>query len=96
MNAIRAVVRNGRLETEEPVNLPDGTEITISLPDVEDREPGWDTSPEAIAAWIARDQATVPPPFDPVEWEESMAWLKAQDRQTLQNLQPEQLGEAFP
>ncbi|MGO9467244.1 MAG: hypothetical protein ACLQIB_19440 [Isosphaeraceae bacterium] len=29
MNAIRAIVRSGRLELQEPVDWPDGTEVLI-------------------------------------------------------------------
>jgi hypothetical protein len=56
MNAIRAVVRNGRLETDEPINLPEGTELLIPLPNgdsaQEDSEEVWDDSPEGIEAWL--------------------------------------------
>ncbi|RPI87293.1 MAG: hypothetical protein EHM42_05300 [Planctomycetaceae bacterium] len=50
---IRATIRNGRIETETPLNLPDGTEVTVSL--VEERRveaDGWDNSPEGIEAWL--------------------------------------------
>ena len=33
MSTIKAIVRNGRLEIETPINLPDGTELTIPIPD---------------------------------------------------------------
>ncbi len=53
MIPIKAVVRNGRLETDEPINLPDGTEILIPLSNGPlDDEEGWDNSPEGIAAWL--------------------------------------------
>ncbi len=32
MTTIKAVVRNGRIETEEPLSLADGTELLIPLP----------------------------------------------------------------
>lgn len=83
MNAIRAVVRGGRIETDEPLDLPDGTELRIPLPaPVDDVEEGWDTSPEAIAAWIERDKAAEPPNFDLAEWEAAMKWLKERERDT--------------
>ena len=86
MSAIRAIVRNGRLETDEPINLPDGTEFTIELPDSADVEPGWDVSPEGIAAWIERDKADVPPIFEAAKFDEAMAWLKESDRLALEKL----------
>ncbi len=53
MNTIKAVIRNGRIETEEPLDLPEGTELLIPLPGVSpDDEDGWDNSPEGIAAWL--------------------------------------------
>ncbi|MEZ0267628.1 MAG: hypothetical protein ACAI43_23090 [Phycisphaerae bacterium] len=57
MNAIKATVRNGRIEADEPVNLPDGTELLVVPADQAERvdadeEPGWDNSPEGIAAWL--------------------------------------------
>ena len=53
MNTIRAVVRNGRIETEEPLGLPEGTELMIPLPDGSpEDEDGWHNSPEGIAAWL--------------------------------------------
>ena len=30
MDSVRAVVRNGRIETEEPLNFPEGTELKVS------------------------------------------------------------------
>lgn len=32
MNAIKAIVRNGRIETDGPLELPDGTELWIPMP----------------------------------------------------------------
>ena len=53
MGAIKGVVRNGRIETEEPLDLPEGTEVVISLAQGHpDEEEGGDNSPEAIAAWL--------------------------------------------
>ncbi len=95
MNAIKAIVRNGRIETDEPLDLPDGTELSIQLPDSEDVEPDWDTSPEAIAAWIERDKATVPPHFDSAKWDAAMGWLKECDQRSLEKLNRE-AGEMFP
>jgi hypothetical protein len=57
MNTIKAIVRGGRIELEEPLDLPDGTELLIPLPNGTqdeggDDEDGWDNSPEGIAAWL--------------------------------------------
>ncbi len=57
MTTIKAIVRGGRLETSEPIDLPDGTELTIPIPDERPplgiRDDDWADTPEAIEAWIA-------------------------------------------
>ena len=56
MNTIRATVRDGRIEVDGPLNLPDGTELMIPLPDVRDtlgiRDDEWEDTPAAREAWI--------------------------------------------
>ncbi|MGL6072573.1 MAG: hypothetical protein ACRC8S_00295 [Fimbriiglobus sp.] len=86
MSAIKAIVRNGRIETEEPINLPDGTELRISIPGVEDIESDWDTSPEGIEAWIARTEAIPPLAMTEQEWAVTEAWLKECDRKATEKL----------
>jgi hypothetical protein len=77
MNAIRAVVRNGRLETEQPLDLPEGTEVVISLAAIGlDEGEAWDNSPEAITAWLQWCDSLQPLIFT----EEELGALKA-DRQ---------------
>jgi hypothetical protein len=72
LSTIKAVVRNGRIETGEPLDLPDGTELLIPIPDrAGDEEPGWDNSPEGIAAWLAWSESLEPLIFTE---EEKAAW----------------------
>ena len=52
MATLKATVRNGRLETDQPIDLPDGTELRIPIPDSTGDDDGWDNTPEAIAAWL--------------------------------------------
>lgn len=65
---IQAVVRDGKLELEGPLDLPDGTVLTIPLPesmdDIED-------SPEEIERWIRWYDS-----FEPIQFtdEERAAW----------------------
>jgi hypothetical protein len=74
MNAIRAKVRKGKVETAEPLDLPDGTEILIVPPDDPHHvEAGWDDSPEGIAAWLKWFDSLEPVVFTP---EEQAAWNK--------------------
>ena len=48
------MVRNGRIETEQPLNLPDGTELLILRPEgtPDDSDDGWDNTPDGIAEWL--------------------------------------------
>ncbi len=36
MNIIRATIRNGRIEPDEPLDLPEGTEVQITVPENDD------------------------------------------------------------
>jgi hypothetical protein len=84
MTSIKAVVRDGRIETREPIDLPDGTELTIPLPDcgmpLGLRDDEWPNTPEAIEAWIRWYDSLEPLEFAPSE---RAAWEAArqEDRQ---------------
>jgi hypothetical protein len=53
MTTITAIVRNGKLETAEPIDLPDGTELAVPVPNGKHAmAEEWDTSPAGIAAWL--------------------------------------------
>lgn len=49
MSVIRAVIRNGRVETEQPLDFPDGTPVRIAVPD----EPDDEGSPAETARVLA-------------------------------------------
>jgi hypothetical protein len=68
VNTITATVRGGRLEVDEPINLPDGTELRIPLPDGGDEGP---MSPDEIARVLAAMDRTEP--FDLTDAERA-AW----------------------
>ena len=82
MTPIKAIARNGRIEVDDPIDLPDGTELTIPIPDStatsrladEDRP----ESPAAIAEWIRWYDALEPLAFTP---EERAAWQAARKEQ---------------
>lgn len=73
MDTIRGVVRNGRIETDDPLDLPEGTELLIPVPGRStDDEDDWDNSPEDIAAWLAWADSLEPLIFTDAEraaWE---------------------------
>lgn len=68
---IKAIVRNGRLETEEPIDLPDGTEHLIPVNNGAISEEDEFMSPGEIARVLAAMEQ-----IEPFEWtdEERTAW----------------------
>ena len=56
MNAlsIKGVIRKGRVEVAEPIDLPDGTEVVVtsSSAALDDADEDWDNTPEGIADWL--------------------------------------------
>jgi hypothetical protein len=79
MNTIKAVIRNGKIELEKPVDLPDGTELTIALPDLPGPN-GTETaeSPEDIKDWIRWYDALEPLEFTA---EERAVWEQLRQQQ---------------
>ena len=55
MNTIRARIRNGRIETDVPLDLPEGSRLLV-VPELGDRVGDDDDlqadTPEAIARWL--------------------------------------------
>ena len=80
MTTIRTIVRDGRIRLDEPLDLPEGSEVEVTLRPLNgemgltgmtDEEQG--DSPEAIARWIAEFEAIPAPIMSDAEWE---AWQK--------------------
>src|SRR5260370_42560916 len=71
MNAIKATVRNRRVEVDVPTDWPDGTELTITLiPSSEVDEMTEDDQgddPESIERWCAEFEAIPTLPLSPKE-----------------------------
>jgi len=53
MMTIKAVVRNGRIEVDEPLDLPDGTVLQIPLPSDTERAEDDEMSPDEIQRVLA-------------------------------------------
>lgn len=74
--ALRGVIRNGRVEVPEPINLPDGSEVTITShingPADEDRPP----TPSEIAATLAAMDKVEPFDLTDEERAAANAWEK--------------------
>ena len=82
MTTIKAIVRSGRIEVDDPIDLPDGTELIIPLPNPSEalgiRDEDWSDTPEAIDGWIRWYDA-----LEPVELtsEERALWEAARREQ---------------
>ena len=76
---MKGVIRKGRVEVEEPINLPDGSEVIVQVLNGDadaDLEEGWDNSPQGIAAWLQWCDALQPLKITPQEEADAEAWLK--------------------
>lgn len=82
MTTITGVVRNQRIEVEGPINLPEGTVLTIPIPfgskPLGQGDSDGADSPEAIEAWIRWYDALEPLDFTPAE---RAAWRMARQEQ---------------
>src|SRR5688572_14506654 len=78
MTTIKAVVRQGRLEVDRPIDLPDGTELVIPVPSngvpLGIRDEDWSNTPEAIEDWIRWYESLEPMEFTA---QERAAWEAA-------------------
>jgi hypothetical protein len=74
VTTIKAIVVNGAIKVAHPLDLPDGTELTIPLPSHDPLGLPDDEridTPEAIAAWLRWFDSLEPLDFSP---EERAAW----------------------
>lgn len=72
MSAIETQITNGHLVSIQPVDLPEGTRLTVvPQDDPDDSDELLGTSPEAIARWLAEFDALPTPIMSP---EEEAAW----------------------
>jgi hypothetical protein len=53
MTTIKATIRNGRIEVDEPLDLPDGTVLQIPLPDHAEKTEDGAMSPKEIERILA-------------------------------------------
>lgn len=77
---LKGVIRNGRVEIDEPIDLPDGTEVLVTAgAATEDHDDAWDNSPDAIAAiaaWLTWCDGLQPLKITPEEEADADDWLK--------------------
>jgi len=50
MNTIRAIVRGGKIELVEPIEVPEGTEVLVTVPAADDSEFWLRVSERSLAA----------------------------------------------
>ena len=69
MHTVRAMIRDGRVEPVDPLDLPEGTAVLVVAPELSggQAEAAWDDSPAAIAAWLRWYDSLQPLTFTPEE-----------------------------
>lgn len=97
MNAVlsRGVIRYGRVEVDSPIDLPDGSLVTISRDENGIEVPDdWDDSPAGVDAWLKWYDSLEPLIFSPTESaaiesdrQARKEWDKAQFDQRAEDLQ---------
>jgi hypothetical protein len=90
MSIIHAVVRKGRVETDQPVPFADGTRLTI-LPEAEAVpacEAHWKDTPEAIEAWLKWLDS-----LEPLEFTEEEKAALEEDREARKTWEKEHFNE---
>jgi hypothetical protein len=81
MNAIKGVVRNGQVVLDAPAELPEGTRVEVvpvesARPTLGMREEDWPTTPEGIAALLARMDQIEPLEMTEEERADLEAWRR--------------------
>ncbi|HUY31265.1 MAG TPA: hypothetical protein VMV69_00685 [Pirellulales bacterium] len=84
MNAIQGTIKNGQIVLDDPAKLPEGTRVQVvpvdaARPTLGMREEDWPTTPEGIAALLARMDQAGPGWLSP---EDDAAWRAALRAQT--------------
>ena len=79
MNALQGTIKNGQIILDAPAALPEGTRVEVlpiegARPNLGMREDDWPTTPEGIAALLARMDQVEPGWLSP---EDDAAWRVA-------------------
>lgn len=87
MTMLRGTIHNGQVVLPRPVDLPDGTEVTL-WPHVPSQVLGipdddWPTEPEEVAQLLARMERVEPFEMSPQEEAEVAAWRQKVKEYTL-------------
>jgi hypothetical protein len=83
----KGILRNGRVEVDKPIDLPDGTELLISLPNgVADSDDDGPMTPEEIARVLAAMEKVEPFDMTPEEEAEIEAGRQQRKAYTIANM----------
>jgi len=79
IETVKGVFRDGRIELTEPVDWPEGTEVSILLRPVQTERMGideseWRDDPEAMADWEVWARSLEPLEYTPEEEAEMKRW----------------------
>jgi hypothetical protein len=79
MNALQGTIKNGQIVLDAPATLPEGTRVEVlplerTEPTLGMREEDWPTTPEGVAALLARMEQVEPGWLSP---EDDAAWRAA-------------------
>ena len=79
MNSLQGTIKNGQIVLDDPAHLPEGTRVEVlpvepARPTLGMREEDWPTTPEGIAALLARMDQVEPGWLSP---EDDAAWRAA-------------------
>jgi hypothetical protein len=91
VSTIKATVKGGRLELEQPIDLPDGTELLIPVPDAPDGDTPM--SPEEIARVLAAVDRMIP--FDRTPEDEARLEADRQARKAWEHGHADQRAETL-
>lgn len=87
MTVLKGVIQNGQVVLSKPVDLPDGTPVTISPRDnclgIPDDE--WPTDPEGLRQLLARVERLEPFEMTPEEEAEVEVWRQRTKAYTIAN-----------
>lgn len=98
VTTIKAVVRGGRIELPEPLDLPDGTVVTIAIPTGLPRSPGCsgetvreedETDAETIAERLRQFDALEPLVMTEEERQEAEEYLRESERYAIEKMNRE-------
>lgn len=94
----KGTIQHGRIEIDEPIDLPDGAQVTVSVAtksESDELAAILDDTPEGIAAWLNWYDSLKPLQMSEAEEAQAQAWLKKCSERDLAKLSKD-AEDAFP